>query len=68
LGGSDLFGGINAAGGGWVGRGSPDTVLEACILPDMSSIDSWGLTYNSTGIIRGIDLTTVLRYVPPPGE
>jgi hypothetical protein len=32
----------------------------------MSSIDSWGLTYNAEGIIRGIDLTTVLRYVPPP--
>lgn len=66
LGGSDLFGGVNAAGGGWVGKGSKDTVLEACIFPDMSSIDSWGLTYNAVGIIRGIDLTTVLRYVPPP--
>jgi putative hemolysin len=65
LGGSDLFGGVNAAGGGWVGKGSKDTVLEACIFPDMSSIDSWGLTYNSAGIIRGIDLTTVLRYAPP---
>ena len=67
LGGSDLFGGINAAGGGWVGRGSIDAVLEACIFPDMSSIDSWGLTYKSDGIIRGIDLTTVLRYTPPAG-
>jgi len=66
LGGSDLFGGVNAAGGGWVGKGSKDTVLEACIFPDMSSIDSWGLTYNSAGIVRGIDLTTVLRYAPPP--
>jgi putative hemolysin len=66
LGGSDLFGGVNAAGGGWYGRGSQDSVLEACIFPDMSSIDSWGLTYNSASIIRGIDLTTVLRYTPPP--
>ncbi len=64
LGGSDLFGGVNAAGGGWVGDDSPDEVLEACILPDMSSIDSWGLFYNSASIIRGIDLTTVLRYHP----
>jgi putative hemolysin len=64
LGGTDLFGGVNAAGGGWVGKGSPDEVLEACIFPDMSSIDSWGLTYNTAGIIRGIDLTTVLRYHP----
>ena len=66
LGGSDLFGGVNAAGGGWVGKNTIDEVLEACIFPDMSSIDSWGLTYNSEGIIRGIDLTTVLRYQPPP--
>lgn len=66
LGGSDLFGGVNAAGGGWYGQGSEDAVLEACIFPDMSSIDSWGLFYDSAGIVRGIDLTTVLRYAPPP--
>ena len=67
LGGSDLFGGVNAAGGGWVGKGSPDAVLEACIFPDMSSIDSWGLFYNSASIVRGINLTGVLRYAPPSG-
>jgi putative hemolysin len=66
LGGSDSFGGVNAAGGGWVGKDSEDTVLEACIFPDMSSIDSWGLFYDSASIVRGVDLTTVLRYVPPP--
>lgn len=66
LGGSDSFGGVTAAGGGWVGKHSVDTVLEACIFPDMSSIDSWGLTYNAAGIIRGIDLTTVLRWAGPP--
>lgn len=66
LGGSDLFGGVTGAGGGWVGEDYPDTILEACIFPDMSSIDSWGLTYNTNGIIRGIDLTTVLRYKGPP--
>lgn len=66
LGGSDLFGGVTGAGGGWVGDDKPDAVLEACIFPDMSSIDSWGLTYNTNGIIRGIDLTTVLRYKGPP--
>jgi putative hemolysin len=66
LGGSDQFGGVNAAGGGWVGKGSKIGVLEACIFPDMSSIDSWGLFYNSASIVRGIDLTTVLRYAPPP--
>ena len=65
LGGSDLFGGINAAGGGWVNITSTDQTLEACIFPDMSSIDSWGLAYHSQNIIRGIDLSTVLRYAAP---
>jgi hypothetical protein len=67
LGGSDLFGGINANGGGWVKKSDPvDTVLEACIFPDMSTIDSWGLTYHSVGIIRGgKDLSKVLRYQNP---
>jgi len=66
LGGSDLFGGVNAAGGGWVANNSVDKILEACIFPDMSSIDSWGLTYHTEGTIRGIDLTTVLRYQLSP--
>jgi hypothetical protein len=66
LGGSDSFGGINAAGGGWVQKSDPvDTVLEACIFPDMSSIDSWGLAYHSVGTIRGADLDGVLRYPNP---
>jgi putative hemolysin len=64
LGGSDLFGGINAASGAWVNNNSTDQDLEACIFPDMSSIDSWGLAYNTNGIVRGIDLTKVLRYKP----
>jgi putative hemolysin len=65
LGGSDLFGGINAAGGGWVELKTTDEVLEACIFPDNSTIDSWGLFYHSDSIIRGIDLSTVLRYPNP---
>ena len=65
LGGSDLFGGINAAGGGWVLDSDPNDVLEACIFPDMSSIDSWGLAYHSIGTIRGKDLAKVLRYGNP---
>ncbi len=68
LGGSDLFGGINAAGGGWVNNNLPDATLEACVFPDMSSIDSWGLAYYSNGIVRGIDLTKVLRYQGPSGD
>jgi putative hemolysin len=69
LGGSDQFGGVSAAGGGWVTFGnSIDRVLEACIFPDNSTIDSWGLFYHSDGIIRGIDLSTVLRYADPYGD
>ncbi|MFZ1916296.1 MAG: hypothetical protein WAU58_01895 [Terriglobales bacterium] len=69
LGGTDLFGGINLNGGGWVDKADPiDTVLEACILPDMSSIDSWGLAYHSAGIVRGKNLSEVLRYKNPYGK
>ncbi|MBV8976298.1 MAG: hypothetical protein JO261_00970 [Alphaproteobacteria bacterium] len=65
LGGSDLFGGINASGGGWVLDSDPNDVLETCMFPDMSSIDSWGLAYHSVGTIRGKDLAKVLRYGNP---
>lgn len=65
LGGSDLFGGVNAAGGGWVLDSDPNDVLETCIFPDLSSIDSWGLTYHSANIIRGARLNHILRYKNP---
>lgn len=66
LGGTDLFGGINPFGGGWVQMSDPvDTVLEACIFPDMSSIDSWGLTYHQANIVRGKNLKGVLRFPDP---
>ncbi len=65
LGGSDLFGGINAAGGGWVLDTDSTDVLEACIFPDLSSIDSWGLAYHSADIIRGKNLAKVLKYKDP---
>jgi putative hemolysin len=65
LGGSDQFGGTTGAGGGWVEVDTTDVVLEACIFPDNSTIDSWGLFYHSDGIIRGIDLSTVLKYQDP---
>lgn len=65
LGGSDLFGGVSAAGGGWVKFNTTDEVLEACIFPDNSTIDSWGLFYHSDAIVRGIDLSTVLKYPNP---
>jgi putative hemolysin len=65
LGGTDLFGGINAAGGGWVLNSDSNDVLETCIFPDLSSIDSWGLAYHSVGTIRGTDLAKVLKYKNP---
>lgn len=65
VGGTDLFGGINAAGGGWVLNTDPNDVLEACVFPDMSSIDSWGLAYHSAGIVRGMNLAKALRYRNP---
>ncbi len=65
VGGTDLFGGINAAGGGWVLNTDPNDVLEACIFPDLSSIDSWGLAYHSAGIIRGTNLAKALKYKNP---
>lgn len=68
LGGSDQFGGTTGAGGGWVELNTIDEVLEACIFPDSSTIDSWGLFYHSDGIIRGIDLSTVLKYSNPYPE
>ncbi|MGA2415773.1 MAG: hypothetical protein ABSF59_15080 [Candidatus Sulfotelmatobacter sp.] len=68
LGGTDLFGGVNAAGGGWVELHTTDEVLDACIFPDMSTIDSWGLFYHSAGIIRGIDLSKVLKYANPNAD
>jgi len=61
LGGSDQFGGPTLGGGSWVGKGV-DVDLEACIFPDLSSIDSFGLFYHSANDIRGIDLSKVLRY------
>ena len=65
LGGTDLFGGVNGAGGGWVLVNNSTDVLDTCIFPDMSSIDSYGLYYHSAGIIRGKNLAKVLRFKNP---
>ncbi len=65
LGGTDLFGGVNAAGGGWVLNTNNTDVLDACIFPDLSSIDTYGLFYHSVGIIRGQNLAHKLRYKNP---
>ena len=64
LGGAEI-GATSAGGGAWVATSNPDRELETCVFPDNSTIDSWGLLYHSNDIIRGIDLTTVLKYPNP---
>jgi putative hemolysin len=64
LGGSDQFGGESLGGGGWIVGRSANTALQACVFPDGSIIDSFGILYHSQGIVRGADLTTRLRYRP----
>lgn len=63
LGGTDLFGGVNAAGGGW-GLQDGSDIISLCVFPDLSAIDSWGLTYHAGGVTRGTDLAPLLRYYP----
>jgi putative hemolysin len=65
IGGTDAFGGINAAGGGWVLDSNATDVLDACVFPDMSIIDSYALFYHSVGTIRGQDLNGRLEYPNP---
>lgn len=64
LGGAEI-GATDFAGGGWVATSGIDEILEACVFPDNSTIDSWGLFYHSDSIVRGIDLSTVLKYPNP---
>jgi putative hemolysin len=72
LGGTEQFG--TAAAGAWVGALDPgmeagdteplgDTV-NLCVFADRSAIDEFGLFYASDGAVRGIDLSTVMRYQP----
>lgn len=61
LGGTDTFGGVTSAGGGW-GLSDGSDVISLCVFPDLSVIDSWGITYYSDGTVRGADLTELLRY------
>lgn len=69
LGGTAIWGGENnAAGGGWVTE-APDSatnfqVVDMCVFPDDSAIDAWGLTYKANGVVRGTDLSKVVRYQP----
>ncbi len=64
LGGAEI-GATSGGGGAWVSATGATRELETCIFPDNSTIDSWGLLYHSQNIIRGIDLSTVLKYPNP---
>jgi len=72
LGGTEQFG--TAAAGAWVGPLDPgmeagdtqplgDTV-NLCVFADRSAIDEFGLFYASDGTVRGVDLSSVMRYQP----
>ena len=39
-------------------------VLQACVFPDLSSIDSWALAYHANNVVRGKDLTKIFRSRP----
>jgi putative hemolysin len=63
LGGAYNFGG-NLAGGGWVATdpSADQNVANYCVFADGSMIDAWGITYHANDIVRGVDLTPILRY------
>ena len=65
VGGTDEFGGISAAGGGWVLTTDVNNVLDVCVFPDLSAIDAYGLFYHAYGIVRGQPLKHKLRYDSP---
>ena len=48
LGGAEL-GGVLAPDGGWVNSADESDVVQMCVFPDLSIIDSWGLTYHTRG-------------------
>ncbi|MFN8594294.1 MAG: DUF333 domain-containing protein [Thermomicrobiales bacterium] len=63
LGGSEI-GGELAPDGGWVNGSDAKDVIQMCVFPDLSIIDSWGLTYHTQGTIRGADLEPLFRWHP----
>ncbi len=65
VGGTDEFGGVSAAGGGWVLSTNVNDVLDVCVFPDLSAIDAYGLFYHAYGVIRGRNLNHLLRFPDP---
>ena len=69
LGGSARFGlEDDTAGSGWA-KPAEDTssifdLVNFCVFPDGSAIETWGITYRSTGTTRGVALEDVVRYQP----
>lgn len=65
LGGSSTYG-PGAGGGGLISVEDPENpdlwTVAACVFPDRSFIDEWGIAYYGAGEIRGIDLTTVFQF------
>jgi hypothetical protein len=55
---------VRRAGGAADKPTLPVRTLQACIFPDLSTNDSFGLFYHTNGVIRGTDLTAVVRYRP----
>jgi putative hemolysin len=63
LGGVEM-GGQLAPDGGWVNGVDASDVVQMCVFPDLSIIDSWGLAYHAMGTIRGADLEPLFRWKP----
>lgn len=63
LGGVEM-GGQLAPDSGWVNGADATDVVQMCVFPDLSIIDSWGLAYHTMGTIRGADLEPLFRWKP----
>jgi putative hemolysin len=63
LGGVEM-GGQLAPDGGWINGADASDVVQMCVFPDLSIIDSWGLAYHAMGTIRGADLEPLFRWQP----
>jgi putative hemolysin len=55
----------NGLDGGGYATAPGERVYSMCVFGDGSSIDTWGLFYHSANIVRGIDLSTVLKFANP---
>src|SRR3954464_15798852 len=63
LGGAEM-GGQLAPDGGWVSGAETTDVVQMCVFPDLSIVDSWGLAYHTMGTIRGANLEPLFRWKP----